>query len=317
MTTMHELVTPFMAMASPCEIHVMGPHSPADMRARVAQAVDEVRRIERTWSRYRPESIVSQINAAAGTDQAMAVDDETAQLLDFAAQLHTLSDGAFDITSGVLRRAWDFERGVLPAPRDIDALLPLVGWQHVEWDQARADAGPRQVRHIRLTRPGMQLDFGGFGKEYAADRAAALLMAAGIAHGHVNLGGDIRVLGPRPDGTPWLMGIQHPRQTQGVIASVAVSSGGLATSGDYERFMLVDGRRYAHVLDARTGWPVAHWQSVSVQSPLCIAAGALATIALLKQADGLRFLQEQSVAFLMIAPDGSVVTHESAPHTTM
>ncbi len=178
------------------------------------------------------------------------------------------------------------------------ALLPLIGWQQVHW----------HAHHIRLPRAGMELDFGGFGKEYAADRAAEVLRAAGVQHGFVNLGGDIRVVGPRADGQPWRFGIQHPRQGEGhTIASVEMSTGALATSGDYERFFEHEGRRYCHILDPRTGWPVgcghpascvpprqaggraascgqaaASWASISVTAPACTAAGALSTIAMLK-----------------------------------
>jgi FAD:protein FMN transferase len=155
-----------------------------------------------------------------------------------------------------------------------------------------------------MMRPGMELDFGGFGKEYAADRAATLLAEAGVAHGMVNLGGDIRVVGPLPDGAPWTLGVQHPRRHQELAGQIDLATGALATSGDYERYFEHDGRRYCHILDPRTGWPVQYWQSVSVVGPICTAAGALSTIAMLKGPDGLDFLRGQGVAFLAIGPDG-------------
>jgi thiamine biosynthesis lipoprotein len=302
----------FKAMASPCEIIAAGACDGSELERLMNLAVAEVHRIEQAWSRYRPQSIVSRINAAAGTGAPTELDTETAQLLDFAARLHTLSDGLFDVTSGVLRRAWDFNSGVLPRQADIDALLPLVGWHQVNWAPL---AQPDEPRSISLPRAGMQLDFGGFGKEYAADRAAGVLMQAGIAHGLVNLGGDMRVMGPRPDGSAWQMGIQHPRDAQGVIANLPLKQGALATSGDYERHMVIQGKRYAHVLDPRTGWPVSHWQSVSVMAPLCVAAGAMATIALLKQADGLAFLQNQAVPHLLVGPTGLITANDATQDT--
>jgi len=298
----------FKAMASPCEIIAAGACDGPELDRLISLAVAEVHRIEHTWSCYRPESVVSRINAAAGTGTPTEVDTETAQLLDFAGQLHALSDGLFDVTSGVLRRAWNFQSGVLPKQADIDALLPLVGWHQVKWAPWTPGCGPRS---ISLPRAGMQLDFGGFGKEYAADRAAGVLMQAGIVHGLVNLGGDMRVMGPRPDGSAWHIGIQHPRDAQGVIANLALTQGALATSGDYERHMVIQGKRYAHVLDPRTGWPVSHWQSVSVMAPLCVAAGAMATIALLKEADGLAFLQNQAVPHLLAGPTGLITAHDA------
>ncbi|HEX8615803.1 MAG TPA: FAD:protein FMN transferase [Telluria sp.] len=283
---------PFEAMASRCELRLALP--PGVAGAALAQvAIDEVRRIERTFSRYRADSIVARINAAAG-QHAVACDDETNALLDYAGVLHASSGGLFDITSGVLRRAWDFRRPVLPAQAALDALLPLVGWRHVQ----RADGA------IRLAQVGMEIDFGGFGKEYAADRAAALLSSAGVRHGYVNLGGDLRIIGPQPDGTAWSIGVQDPRAAEGLAAAIPIASGALATSGDYERFIDVGGRRYCHVLDPRSGMPVSHWRSVSVLGPLAIAAGSCSTIAMLMQEDGLAFLDQSGMAYLAIDQQG-------------
>jgi thiamine biosynthesis lipoprotein len=279
----------FHAMGTACRLRLCGCSEP-EAQSAAQRAIDEVRRIETKYSRYREDSIVSRINAAAGNGREIAVDDETADLLDFAAQLHAASKGLFDITTGVLRRVWDFRAARVPDPAAVAAELPRVGWQHVRWHRP----------HVALQRPGMELDFGGFGKEYAADRAGTLLLEQGIPGGLVNLGGDIRVIGPHPDGSPWSLGIAHPRRAGAVIASIALHAGGLATSGDYERFFEADGRRYCHILDPRTGWPVQHWQSVSVVAPACLAAGALSTIAMLsgEQADAL--LQTQGVRFLTI-----------------
>lgn len=286
----------FEAMACDCEVRIAG-WSERKAAPLAQRAIDEVRRIEAKYSRYRADSVVSRINAAAGSGRAVEVDAETAQLLAFAQQLHQQSEGLFDVTSGILRRAWDFRARRKPGEGELDALLGRIGWHKLRFDGQR----------IALPLAGMELDFGGFGKEYAADRAAALLQAAGVRHGMVNLGGDIRVIGPRPDGCPWVIGIQHPREPHTVIAHCAVRDGALATSGDYERsFADDDGRRYCHVLDPRSGWPVSHWQSVSVVAPACVAAGALTTIAMLKQADALAFLDAQGVAYLAVDSQGRV-----------
>ena len=293
----------FGVMACDGEIRIAGlPRRRAEPLAR--RAIEEVRRIESKFSRYRDGSVVSRLNASAGSGQPVAVDAETAQLLDFAATLHAQSDGLFDVTSGVLRRAWDFRARRKPRPGELEALLPLVGWHQVRQHEGR------RGREVLLPRPGMELDFGGFGKEYAADRAATLLQAAGVRHGMVNLGGDLRVIGPRPDGRPWTIGIQHPRQPRALVASLAIASGGLATSGDYERsFDDEDGTRLCHVLDPRTGWPVQAWRSVSVVAPACLAAGALTTIAMLRGDGALEALRAQGVAFLAVDRHGTVHEH--------
>ncbi len=227
---------------------------------------------------------------------AVSVDDETAHLIDFGAALHAQSEGRFDLTSGVLRRVWDFKVQRVPSQSAIDALLPLIGWSQVRWDR----------RSIELPRAGMEIDFGGIGKEYAADRAGTALVEHGARHGFVNLGGDVRVIGPAPDGTPWRIAVQHPRGAAGeILAHLDVASGALATSGDYERYLVVDGRRYCHIMDPRTGWPVEAWQSVSVVAPLAVAAGACATIAMLHDVEsGLEFLNAQGVRYLAVDATG-------------
>ena len=286
----------FTAMASPCELLLEGQGERALQRA-AAAAIAEVRRIESRFSRYLPASVVSRINAAAGGD-ALEVDAETASLLDFAGSLWQQSDGLFDITSGVLRRAWDFTAGHIPTADQLQALLPLVGWSRVEWSG----------RTIRL-QAGMELDFGGFGKEYAVDRAAALLRQRGIEHALVNLGGDIHVLGPHglPElrGQPWQIAIERPRPgPAGPLALVPLERGGVATSGDYERFFVRDGQRYCHLLDPRTGWPVSAWQSMTVLAPNTTTAGALATIAMLKGEQAQSWLASQDARYLAVRADG-------------
>jgi thiamine biosynthesis lipoprotein len=290
----------FSAMGTVCKLRLCAPSQTAATRA-AERAVAEVRRLETKYSRYRTDSIVSRINAAAGSGEPVPVDAETAALLDFAAQLYEHSGGLFDITSGVLRRAWRFDSGQLPSESEVRALLPLVGWEQVAWDG----------QAVCLPQAGMELDFGGFGKEYAADSAATVLIGAGIQGGTVNLGGDVRIVGPHADGRPWRVGVANPRRpADHVVAGVELHNGALTTSGDYERFMEVDGRRYCHILDPRTGWPVEHWQSVSVVGPSCLAAGALTTIGMLKRDEAHEFLREQGVGFLTIDRDG--VVHEES-----
>jgi thiamine biosynthesis lipoprotein len=152
----------------------------------------------------------------------------------------------------------------------------------------------------------MEIDFGGFGKEYAADRAAAAMDTQGVKHGYVNLAGDIRVIGPQPDGQPWMIGIQDPRQRGNMIASIPLEAGAIATSGDYERFFELDGRRYCHVLDPNGGQPVSFWRSVSIVAPVAVAAGSFSTIAMLKQEEGLAFLEASGMDYLAVDQHGKL-----------
>lgn len=266
---MHAAALSFQAMGTACAVRLYAP-SPARAEEACALAAEEVARLEQKYSRYRDDSVTARINASAGDTRGIEVDEETAALLDYAATAHAQSQGRFDITSGVLRRAWDFRAARVPAQAEIDALLPLVGWDRVAWER------PRLV----LPRAGMQVDFGGVVKEYAADAAALQALSAGVRHGLCDLGGDIRVLGPHPDGRPWRVGIRDPLAPARAIATLPIAQGAIATSGDYERAFVAGGRRYGHVLDPKTGWPVESYASVSVLAPQCLVAGTATTTAL-------------------------------------
>ena len=284
----------FRAMASENELQLIAA-DPAAARRAAAAAVADVKRIEAKYSRYLDDSVTTRINRAAGGDP-VTIDAETAALLDYAQRCHELSGGLFDITAGVLRRCWDFRARPprLPESEALAAACALIGWSDVERDNAR----------VRLPRAGMEIDFGGIGKEYAADRAATILRDAGVAHALVDLAGDVRAVGAQADGAPWRVGIRHPRRDGAVIAYVELADGAVATSGDYERFFDLDGRRYCHILNPRTGMPVAHWQSVSVVAPLCVVAGSCATIAMLQEGRGEAFLAAQGVRYVAVGPDG-------------
>jgi thiamine biosynthesis lipoprotein len=284
----------FRAMGCPCVLHLYASSRPEAVRIADA-AVAEVHRLEAKYSRYREDSLASAINRSAGDPRGIAVDEETAGLLDYAATCHAHSEGRFDITSGVLRRVWDFRSGRVPSAAEVDAVRPLIGWERVLW------ARPRLV----LPRPGMELDFGGYVKEYAVDRVAELCRGLGVEHGLVDLGGDLAVVGPHPDGRPWTVGIRDPGCPAEAITAVSLASGAIATSGDYERGMVVDGVRYTHVLDPRTGWPVEGLASVSVMAPHCLVAGSASTIAMLLGAEaGDRWLEALGLPSLRIDRDG-------------
>lgn len=282
----------FRAMGGACEIVLAGAGK-RKPEALASLAMREVARIERKYSRYRQGSVVSGINVRAGLGW-MACDEETLALFDYADAVYRSSGGVFDVTSGVLRRAWDFERAEVPPPESLLALLKLVGWPRVE----------RNGEAVRLPGVGMQLDFGGIGKEYAADAAAELLFAEGVRHGYVNLGGDLRIIGPKPGGEAWTIGIRDPRNPGEAVASIPVIAGAVATSGDYERFFEAAGRRYCHIVNPKTGWPVSFWRSVTVLAPLAATAGSCATIAMLLEAEGVGYLHASGFSYLAIDQTG-------------
>ena len=281
-------------MGSACEV-VLAASSVHDAQRLAQMAIDEVLRIERKYSRYTTESLIANINQQAGL-RPVVCDDETWALLQYASKLHEQSQGLFDITSGVFRQAWDFQVPAIPSADKLDALRAKVGWHKVVLkDQS-----------IALPSAGMEIDLGGFGKEYAADRAAQVLQAQGVVSGYVNLAGDMRFLGPKPTGEPWMIGIQDPRHANQVVATLPITQGGLATSGDYERYFELNGERYCHVLNPFTGRPVKYWRSVSVTAPAAVVAGCTSTMTMLKEEEGLAFLQATGFDFFAIDHAGKV-----------
>jgi thiamine biosynthesis lipoprotein len=272
-------------MASPCEVLVEVDDDRREAERILSVVVAETRRIEAKFSRYLEGNVVHRINHSDGRD--VEVDEETARLLDYAARLHQLSEGRFDVTSGVLRRIWRFDGSDrVPSKKAVQEVRRLVGWERVAWEGKR----------IRLE-PGMEIDFGGIGKEYAVDRAASLVAETSKASCVVNLGGDLVISRPRAGLEPWLVGIEEPEAATSVAArEIRLSAGALATSGDAKRFLLKDGVRYGHILDPKTGWPVRHApRSVTVAAGTCLDAGMLATFAMLKGPGAEAFLKEQNV----------------------
>jgi thiamine biosynthesis lipoprotein len=284
----------FKAMGSACEV-VLASASQKEAESLAKLAIDEVLRIERKYSRYTADSIVASINQQAG-HAPVRCDDESWALFQFASQLFEKSDGLFDITSGVLRQAWNFQKPEVPSASKLERLLPLIGWQKVVL----------QEQSIALPLVSMEIDLGGFGKEYAADRAAQVLKEKGVTSGYVNLAGDMRFLGPKPNGEPWMIGIQDPRQPDQVMATLPMTQGGLATSGDYERYFELNGQRYCHLLNPKTGQPVKYWRTVSVTAPAAVVSGCTSTMAMLKEEDGLTFLQATGFDFLAMDHTGKV-----------
>jgi FAD:protein FMN transferase len=280
------LAVTFTAMASPCEIllPLMSEHTALRMGMIAAQ---EAWRIEQKYSRYRDDSVTARIHAARGT--AIEVDEETASLLDFASQCFDLSDGLFDITSGVLRRAWTFDgTDRIPDASVIRRLLPLVGFEKIQWQS------PRLVLPA-----GMELDFGGIGKEYAVDRSYELL-AAGDVSFLINFGGDLRANRP-PSHGPWQVGIERPDTDREATMLLDLEYGALATSGDSRRYLLKDGIRYGHILNPLTGWPDPESpRSISVAASSCTEAGLLSTVAMLHGDGAQAYLNEQGVRYWLM-----------------
>ena len=276
----------FEAMASPCEL-LCEASGRAEAERLTEIVATEAWRIEDKFSRYLPGNIVDQINSAKG--RAVEVDPETAQLIDFGVTLYQLSERRFDITSGVLRRIWQFDGSSnIPTAKEVDDVMKDVGWHLVEWES------------LRITmHPGMEIDFGGIGKEFAVDRAAALLRQETSVSCLVNLGGDLAVTSRPEQRDTWKVGIEAVNRPTNMPASLLnLQIGALATSGDQRRFLLKAGVRYSHILDPVTGWPIKDApRSVTVAADTCIQAGMLSTLAMLQGKGAETFLSAQEVSY--------------------
>ena len=289
MTAGEVQVFPFEAMGSPCAIHVDADGELAESAA--GEAIREVRRIEAKYSRYLPSSLLSEINRQAALGAAIDLDDETVALIDYVARCYQLSDGLFDITSGVLRKAWDFRLRATPDLERLPRLVDLVGFEKLKWSRPT----------LGFAVPGMEIDFGGIAKEYAVDRAVEIARSSGVSACLVDLGGDVAIGGPRRDGSPWPIAIRSGgAETDVALATILLSGGALASSGDYERFIELDGRRYSHILNPKTGWPVSGLASVSVAAEQCLTAGTCSTIAMLKGEAGSCWLADHRIAHAWI-----------------
>jgi thiamine biosynthesis lipoprotein len=271
-----------MAMGSPCEVLLDTADRDATLSVGNAVAV-EAWRIEDKFSRYLDGNIIQRINTACG--HPVEVDEETANLLDFAGTLHELSDGHFDVTSGVLREVWRFDGSDrIPDTAAVVALLARVGWGRVSWQRPRL-----------MLEPGMEIDLGGIGKEYAVDRCAGIVRDADCGAGLVNFGGDLAVTGPPQQRKAWRVGVEGDTP-DGAEKLIDLRAGALATSGDARRFLLRNGVRYGHILDPKTGWPVRNAPgSVTVAADTCTQAGMLSTLAMLQGDEAENFLEEQAV----------------------
>lgn len=279
----------FSAMASPCEV-LMEVEERTEAQHILQRVAEETWRIEKKFSRYRQDNLIYRINHSGG--EPLELDDETALLLNYADQCFQLSDGLFDITAGVLRRIWSFQPGAIPpSESQVRECLSHIGWSKVRWNPP--------LLHMPQ---GMEIDLGGIGKEYAVDKVAQWVNQATEASFVINFGGDLFVSQPRRNGQPWQVAVDDPAAT-GVrqIGQISVAHGGIATSGDARRFLLHEGKRYSHILNPRTGYPIENApRSVTVIANTCLEAGMLATFAVLQGPDAKQFLEAQQVPFWIV-----------------
>jgi thiamine biosynthesis lipoprotein len=274
----------FAALGTNCIIQYAAPAGDPQAAAFERAVTGWVHAFEAKYSRFRPDSLLSRINAAAGRDW-VEVDAEMDGLLKLCDTLHFMTQGILDPTTLPLIRLWNYKTDTprVPTDAEIAAARALVGWKKVQ----------RAPGKVFLPEPGMALDFGGFGKEYAVDLAAQIAIDHGIPSALVDFGHDLRAVGVPPGRPAWHIGLEDPHRPGETAGSVAVIGRGVASSGDYIRRFVVGGRRYGHILDPRSGRPVAHGcLQATVIAGSCLQAGVLSTTAfVLGVPAGIDFIQ--------------------------
>jgi thiamine biosynthesis lipoprotein len=267
-----------------------------------AAGMREMHRIESILSTWRPQSDLSRLNAAPG-GEPVRVPSEVIEVLGQAYAFSELTGGAFDVTARPLVRLWGFQGGepVLPTDEQIEAARRLVGWRKISFDT--------QGSTVTL-RDGATVDVAGIGKGYAVDRCAAVLRAHGARRALVNLGGNMRAIGAPPGKNGWTIGIRDPESEADLIGRLAIRDEAVSTSGNYENFVTIDGRRYGHIIDPRTGRPVDHALAVTVVAPTATAADAFSTGMFVLGPEGSRAvaLIDPSIRAVFVLPGGRIDT---------
>lgn len=234
-------------------------------------AVAEIKRIEKLLTTFDEQSQTNQVNRQAGV-KPVKVDSEVFDLIKRSLKISGITDGAFDITYGsVDKRLWNFDRTMthLPDPATAMAAVRLINYRNVILDDEQGT--------VMLKEKGMRIGFGGIGKGYAADRAKALLVSEGVQSGIVNASGDLITWGQQADQKPWTIGIAHPDDARSAFSRLNISGLAIATSGNYEKYVLIDGKKYSHTINPKTGMPVTGIKSVTIISPYAEIADAMAT----------------------------------------
>jgi len=272
-------------------------------RQTIEDAYLEIDRIEALISSWKAESKTSEINRQAGKS-SVAVPRELFSLIERARRVSEWTDGAFDITYAAFDGLWDFNAPtpVIPGRAAVEACLSRVGWHRIQMVP--------KTNRVFLPQEGMKIGFGAIGKGYAANRAMAIISKAGFQHALVDAGGDLLAKGNDANGNDWRIGIADPNKKGHVLMELRLSNMAVVTSGDYERFVVIDGQHYGHILDPRTGWPVRDLHSVTILCPDAELADALATAVFVKGAvDGLAFVNSvKHVEAVIIEGNGHVHT---------
>ncbi|MFQ5712624.1 MAG: FAD:protein FMN transferase [Candidatus Scalinduaceae bacterium] len=241
----------------------------------------EINRLDYLMSNYKEESELSRVNKNAASEPTTC-DNELAYVIEQSLQYSDITDGAFDITIGPLMKKWGFFKGQgkVPGKEDLESVLESVSYKNIIIEEEIKKSlfrGPSIVKTVSFKNPGTQIDLGGIGKGYAVDMATRILKGNGIRSALINFAGNIYAYGTPPGKESWVIGLQHPRKSEDILNSFEVKDKAVSTSGDYEKFFILDGKRYSHIIDPRTGNPVKEIVSVTIVADTATRADALST----------------------------------------
>jgi thiamine biosynthesis lipoprotein len=273
----------------------------------IDRAIGEIQRIEAALTTFKDNSQTNQINAMAGR-RPVKVDREVFDLIFRSLKISALTQGSFDITYGSIdKKLWNFDTTMtaLPDPKIAKASVRLINYQHIILDQENLT--------VFLKEKGMRIGFGGIGKGYAADRAKILLKTNGVKSGYVNASGDLSAWGLQPDGSPWTIGIADPNAKQRPYSYLKLTDSSVATSGSYEKYAVIKGKKYSHTIDPKTGLPVTGIKSVTIISPSAELSDAMATpVTVMGIKVGLDLInQMKNIACIIIDDDDRVYTSKN------
>lgn len=262
----------------------------------IAEVIEEMHRVDRTFSPYKEESELSRVNREAGAGW-VEISDEMADLLLTSARISELTGGAFDITYASVGRYYDYRKSQAPDDDVVASAIHAIDYRHVEIDGNR----------VRFRHPEVYIDLGGIAKGHAVDRGIAILEQHGIEHGSVSAGGDSRIIGDR-HGQPWTVGVQHPRDPERMAVLLPLIDTAVSTSGDYERYFEKDGIRYHHILDPQTGRSADGSWSVTILGDEATFTDALSTsVFVLGPVSGMALVNRlPGVDAIIIDPDGKM-----------
>lgn len=264
-------------------------------------AVNEISRIEKLISSWDAQSQTSEINRKAGI-APVKVDAELFHLIERSLQLSKLTDGAFDISFAAVDKIWKFDGTMqeMPSEETIRKSVSKIGYKHILMDPAAST--------VFLELPGMKIGFGAIGKGYAADKAKELLIKEGVQSGMINASGDLDCWGTKPDGKPWLVGITNPLNKEKVFSWFPIENSSVVTSGDYEKFVMLNGKRYSHIIDPRTGYPAHGLVSATIFAPKAELADALATSIFVMGIDvGIDFVDQlKGIECILVDDEGKI-----------